>query len=45
MLDVPLRFDLGTLAVLVAVIVLIGAGGGLYPASQAAKIDPVRLLR
>lgn len=44
-LGVPMTFSVVTIAVLLLVIVLIGAGGGLYPAVQAARIDPVRLLR
>ena len=44
-LEVPMVFSLATVAILLLVIIGIGAGGGLYPASQAARIDPVRLLR
>lgn len=41
----PMVFSGGTMAVLLVVIVLIGVGGGMYPARRAAAIDPVRLLR
>ncbi|MCB0910791.1 MAG: ABC transporter permease [Propionibacteriaceae bacterium] len=43
-LDTPLVFSLGNLAVLLLVVVVVGIGGGLYPAYRAARIDPVRLL-
>jgi len=43
--DIPMAFSWMALATLVPVIVLVGAGGGFYPAHRAAKIDPVRLLR
>lgn len=44
-MKLPMRFAWGTLLILLVSIVLIGAGGGLYPAKRAAAIDPVRLMR
>ncbi len=44
-LKVPVTFSWGTIAILMLVTLLVGVGGGLYPASRAARIDPVRLLR
>ena len=44
LLNLPLVFPWAGLLTLLGVIVLIGVGGGLYPASRAAAIDPVRLM-
>ena len=44
-LHVPMVFSWQTVAVLVPITLVVGAGGGFYPAHRAARIDPVRLLR
>lgn len=45
LMGVPMAFAAMTVVTLLLVVVLIGVGGGIYPAVQAARIDPVRLLR
>ncbi|MBK8461298.1 MAG: ABC transporter permease [Micropruina sp.] len=44
LVKVPLAFGWTTIGLLLLVVLLVGAGGGLYPANKAAGIDPVRLL-
>ena len=44
LLKIPLVVSPIALVFLLVVVLLVGAGGGLYPANKAAGIDPVRLL-
>jgi putative ABC transport system permease protein len=45
LVGMPMVFSWPSVVVLLPVTILVGLGGGFYPAYRAAKIDPVRLLR
>lgn len=44
LMSIPFVFTWSSLAVVVGVVLIVGGGGGVYPALRAARVDPVKLL-